>query len=580
MKSFLRIIRLARPELGTLVLATLALFGTSALGLVYPQLVRLIIDGVLGGGGTEAVNRFATILIVLFAATAVLTAIRMYLFTVAGERIVARLRQRLFKAVVAQEVAFFDTHRTGELTNRLSADTTVVQNTATVNISMFLRHALTVIGALAILLWTSWKLTLVMLSLVPIAVVAGLFYGRMVRRLSRQVQDALARSTEVAEEVMSGIRTVRAFAQEKYEGGRYDERVDIAFDLARRRARINAIFGALVSFAGYGAISGVLWFGGILLVDGTLTMGALTSFLLYTFTVAFSIGALGSVWQDFMRAIGASERIFELLDRRSEVPAGTKSPTQVEGRMRFENVSFAYPSRPDIEVLAQVDLDIIPGQVLALVGPSGSGKSTIAALLSRFYDPIEGQITLDGQPLPELDTDWLRRRIGVVAQEPILFAASIQDNIRYGQLDATDDAVLEAARMANVSEFADGLPEGYHTEVGERGVRLSGGQKQRVAIARALLEDPPVLILDEATSALDAESEHLVQQALRRLMRGRTTIVIAHRLSTVKSADRIVVLHRGRVVQVGTHGKLMEDEGLYRRLVVRQLADESWPVDC
>ena len=286
-------------------------------------------------GGPLSVNRFATILIVLFAATSILTAIRMYLFTVAGERIVARLRQRLFKAVVHQEIAFFDHHRTGELTNRLSADTTVVQNTATVNVSMFLRHALTVIGAVGILLWTSWQLTLVMLSLVPVAVVAGLFYGRLVRRLSKQVQDALARSTEVAEEVMSGIRTVRAFSREPYEAERYEQRVDVSFDLARRRARVNAVFGALVSFAGYGAISGVLWYGGILLVDGELSMGALTSFLLYTFTVAFSIAALGSVWQDFMRAIGASERIFELLDRPSGVPGGEKMPDKVIGRLRF-----------------------------------------------------------------------------------------------------------------------------------------------------------------------------------------------------------------------------------------------------
>lgn len=569
---FRRILALARPQLGRLAAATVALVGTSALTLAYPQLIREIVDGVLEGGGRDAVDRWAGLLLVLFAFTAVLTAVRMYLFTVAGERIVTDLRARLYASLVRQEIGFFDTHRTGELTNRLAADTTVVQNAATVNISMLLRYLITSLGAIGILAWTSWRLTLVMLALVPVAVIGALFYGRIARKLSRQVQDALARATEVSEETLGGIRTVRAFAREDAESARYAGRVEESFGLARRRARFDAIFGAIAAFAGYGAISGVLWYGGLLLAEGSLTMGELTSFLLYTFTVAFAIGALGSLWQDFQRAIGASERVFELIERPPGVTGGSERPEPVRGAVTFEGVDFAYPTRPDVPVLQGVDLTLAPGEVVALVGPSGGGKSTIAALLSRFYDPTAGAIRLDGHDLRALDADWLRRQIGVVAQEPVLFAASIEQNILYGNPAADPAAVRAAAAAANALGFIEALPDGLETEVGERGVQLSGGQKQRVAIARALLEDPPILVLDEATSALDAESEHLVQDALKRLMKGRTTLVIAHRLSTVKQADRIVVVEGGRVVQHGSHAELIAAGGLYRQLVDRQLA--------
>lgn len=569
----MRIIALARPEIRPLFWATIALLGTAGLNLSYPQLVRLIVDGVTpGSGDASAVHDYALILLTLFALTAVLTAVRMYLFTVAGERIVARLRRDLYQTIMRQEIGFFDARRTGELTNRLSADTTVVQNTATVNVSMFLRFSVTAVGAIAILAWTSWQLTLVMLALVPVAVVGGLFYGRMVKRLSKEVQDALAAATEVAEETISGVRTVRAFAREDAEIERYGEHVNFSYDLARKRARVNAVFGAVAAFSAYGAISGVLWYGGILLAEGAMTMGELTSFLLYTFTVAFAIAALGGVWQDFMRAIGASERVFELLERPTELTSGDIVPAETRGELRFNDLHFAYPTRPDIPVLTGVNLHLSPGEVVALVGPSGGGKSTIAALISRLYDPDEGNITFDDQALESLDLSWLRRQVGVVAQEPTLFATSIRANIRYGRPDASDEEVLRAARAANALEFIEALPEGFETEVGERGVRLSGGQKQRIAIARALLEDPPVLLLDEATSALDAESEHLVQEALSHLMRGRTTLVIAHRLSTVKSAHRIAVVEHGRIIQEGAHAELLASGGLYAQLVERQLA--------
>lgn len=567
-----RILALARPELRALIWATVALVITSGLNLAYPQMIRFIVDGVMQGDGRAAVNAFAGWLLLLFAIGAIATGVRAYLFTVAGERIVARLRGLLYDRLIRREVAFFDRHRTGELTNRLAADTTVVQNAATVNVSMLLRYALTAVGSVVILALTSWRLTLVMLALVPITVIGALVYGRIVRRLSRQVQDALAEATTVAEETLSGIRTVRSFAREGEESRRYTDRVETSFRLARTRARFSAIFGGIAGFAGYGAISGVLWYGGLMLADGEISMGVLTSFLLYTFSLAFSIAALGGLWQDFMRAVGASERIFGLLEAPTDDGGGTRTLPVVKGAVEFDAVTFCYPTRPEHPVLDGLSVRLQPGESVALVGPSGGGKSTVAALLSRLYRADAGQVSLDGVPIGELDPDWLRGQVGVVAQEPLLFATSVADNIRYGRPTATDAEVQTAAEAANAHGFIAGLPEGYQTMVGERGVQLSGGQKQRIAIARALLKDPAVLVLDEATSALDAESEHLVQEALARLMVGRTTLVIAHRLSTVQSADRIAVLSEGRIVEAGSHAELIERGGLYAALTARQFS--------
>lgn len=570
-EAFARLLPLAKDELPFLVGGTIALLFSSALGLAYPLFVKDIVDGVLAGEGRKAIDGAALILLGLFAAGAVATALRSYLFTVAGERVVARLRQRLYTSLISQEIAFFDEHRTGELTNRLVSDTTVLQNAVTVNLSMLLRFGLMGTGAIVILMWTSLKLTLVMLAVVPAVAVAAMFYGRILRKVSREFQDALARSTEVAEETLAGIRTVRAFAREPQESGRYGGEVERSFEVARERARIAAGFGGGSTFLGYGAIALVLWYGGLLLANGEMSMGELSAFLLYTFTVAFSVGALAGLYSDFMKAIGASERVFELMGRQPQVSSGELRPPSVEGDVVFAGVHFAYPSRPDAPVFGGIDLNLNSGEVVALVGPSGAGKSTVAALLSRFYDPQDGSITLDGTDLRDLDPGWLREQVGVVAQEPILFATTIRENILYGRPGATDEEVVEAAKAANAWEFVQGFPERLETPVGERGVRLSGGQKQRIAIARALLKDPRILVLDEATSALDAESEHLVQEALKRLMEGRTTLVIAHRLSTVQEADRVVVLDGGQVRQQGPHAELVAEDGLYRQLVARQL---------
>jgi ATP-binding cassette subfamily B protein len=567
-----RLVALARPEWKALAVGSLFLLVGSAMGLAYPQAIRIIIDEALGAQSISGVDRAAYAMLAIFLVQGVAIALRHYLFTVAGERIVARLRAQLYHNIVIQEIGFFDVTRTGELTNRLSSDTTTLQNTVSVNVSMALRNATAVAGGVGLLFYTSPRLATLMLLVVPPLVAATLYFGRAIRRLSRQFQDALARAGEVAEETIAGIRTVRAFAREEAEAERYREAVEESFRTARRRVVYAALFSGAVSFAGYGAVALVLWYGGRLVLSDAMTVGDLTSFVLYTLIVAFSLGALGTLWADFMRAAGAGERVFELIDRQASIPtAGGTAPEQVEGRVALERVTFAYPSRADVAVLSEIDLAIEPDEVVALVGPSGGGKSTIARLIPRFYDPTAGRILLDGRDLRTVDATWLRRQVGIVAQEPVLLSTTVAANIRYGNESASDGDVVAAARTANAHRFVVDFPDGYATLVGERGVQLSGGQKQRVAIARAVLKDPRILILDEATSALDAESEFLVREALERLMRGRTTLIIAHRLSTVMGADRVVVIDEGRVVQSGSHAELMgEATGIYRRLVDRQ----------
>jgi ATP-binding cassette subfamily B protein len=577
-----RLVALGRPEARHLVAGTVLLVIGSAMSLTYPQGMRLVIDTALGqmppwlanlGLARGALLDYAVALMVGVALVqGAAMAGRFYLFTVAGERSVARLRQQLFDRILAQEVAFFDAERTGDLLSRLSSDTTTLQNAVSANVSMALRNAAQAVGGLVLLFVTSPRLAALMLAVVPAIAIGAVYYGRRVRRLAKEVQDRLAEGAAVAEESLGGLRTVRSFAAERAESARYRAAIDGSFLASRRRTWQSALFMAIVSFAGYAAAALVFWYGGRLVSDGALTVGQLTSFLVYTLFVGFSLGALADLWADFMRALGAAERVFELLDRRPAIPLeGGERLARVDGRVSFERVGFAYPTRPEVRVLDGISLEIARGERVALVGPSGSGKSTIAALLQRFYDPQEGEVRVDGVPLARLDPGWLRRQIGTVAQEPILFSTTVADNIRYGRPDASDAEVEAAARAANAHDFIAAFPDGYKTRVGERGVQLSGGQKQRVAIARALLKDPRILILDEATSALDAESEHLVREALERLMKGRTTLIIAHRLSTVVGADRVLVIEKGVVSQAGTHAELVAHEGTYRRLVEKQM---------
>ena len=509
----------------------------------------------------------------VLAIQATASSLRYVLFSLTGERIVARLREAVYRAILRQEIAFFDSRSTGELTSRLASDTAILQNTVSVNVSMALRNVATMIGGVSALVWTSPRLAAVMLAIVPPVAIGAVLYGRRVRALSREVQDALASSSQVAEESISGLRTVRSFAGEEIEAKRYSAAVALSFDIAKRRAYMGGIFDFGASSAAFAVATAVLWYGGHLVMAGSMSVGALTSFFVYTLVVAFSLAVVSDVWADFMKASGAGARIFEILDREPAMGRGGERPESVEGSIELRDVSFRYPARPDADVLTNVSLALRPGEVVALVGPSGSGKSTIAALLARMYDPVSGKIVLDGRDLRDLDMDWLRTQVGAVSQEPLLFARSIADNIRYARPDATDAEVEEAARTANAFDFVKRFPDGFATMVGERGVQLSGGQKQRIAIARAVLKDPRILVLDEATSALDSESEHLVKEALERLMKGRTTLIIAHRLSTVMGADRVLVLDHGRVAQEGDHKSLVAKDGIYKKLVEKQFVE-------
>lgn len=566
-----RVLSLAKPEWRDLSMGFFFLVISSAAGLVFPRGIQELLDGVLADESGASIDRAAFFMLGVLALQALTSSLRYMFFTRSGERVVARLRKDLYASILKQEVAFFDERKTGELTSRLASDTSVLQNAVSVNVSMGLRNIATALGAL-ILIWViSWRLTLVMLAVVPPIAFGAVIYGRRLRALAREVQDSLGKASDVAVESISGLRTVRAFGAEAKEAARYGAAVEKSFDLASQRIRMSAIFTGFASFLAFASASLVLWYGGHLVLEHALTVGQLTSFLLYTIFVGVSLGALTDLWADFTKASGAAERLFELIDRKEAMPNTGERPAEVHGKVEFKDVTFAYPTRPDAPVLTGLNLSIEQGEIVAVVGPSGAGKSTLAALVSRLYDPTGGELLLDGKDLKSLNPAWLRDQVGIVSQEPILFSTSIEENVRYGRSNATREEVLKACEVANARSFIERFPEGLATPVGERGVQLSGGQKQRIAIARAVLKDPAILILDEATSALDAESEHLVKEALDRLMTGRTTMVIAHRLSTVRDADRVLVMDGGKIAQSGTHDSLMAQEGIYKKLVERQL---------
>jgi ABC-type multidrug transport system fused ATPase/permease subunit len=546
-----RLLGLARSEAPLLAAATLVLLAGAGVGLLMPQAVRLLLDGLGTAAAAQALRRSMLMLLVALLAQVVAGYARGVLFTTAGERLVLRLRTTLYRALLDKEIAFFDRERGGELAARLTADTALLQQAVTSNLSLALRHALTALGCLVIMLRTSPGLTGLLLLLVPVLLAVGVVQGRLLRRLSARVQDRAARASGVADETLGGIRTVRAFAQEAAEAARYGGALTEHLQLVLRRARLGGALQALGGCLGAAALVGVLWYGGSLVVTGRLGAGALTAYLLYAGMLCAALAGLDDAWSEIMRAAGAGERVFSWLDPDSgptDAPGGLQ-PAVVTGALQLSDVFFSYPTRPEAAVLRGLTLDLRPGEVVALVGPSGGGKSTVASLLLRLYDPQAGQVLLDGRDLRALDAGWLRRQVGVVAQEPLLFSMSIADNIRYARPEATQAEVEAAARAANIHDFIAGLPEGYGTPVGDRGVCLSGGQRQRVAIARALLKDPRVLILDEATSALDAESERLVQEALERLMAGRTTLVITHRPQLARRAGRVITLRGGRAVE-------------------------------
>ena len=541
-------------------------------GLAYPQVIRLIIDDGVQAGRTARLNQLAIALVVILLVESIATFVRDYCFNLGAERVAARLRRLVFETLLRQDVHFFDRRETGEITTRLWADVPVLQFVLGEELADALRFSVFAVTGTALLFYTSVPLTLLTLLAVPPIVIATSLLGRRVRMLSTDLQRAHADAGAAAAEVIGGIRTVRAFSREQAEADRYERQTARALEFARRKIVSASALGAASFVAGECAAVLAIWVGGHLIVSGRLTTGALISFILYALLVARGFRNASRFVAESMRAIGATHWIFELIGATPQIPLdGGDRPDELEPSIALEGVRFRYPARTEVEALKGIDLRIAPGEVVALVGKSGSGKSTVLNLLLRFYDPDEGRVCIGGRDVRELDPAWFRRRMATVLQEPTLFSRTIGENIAYGVGAATDREIVSAAELASAHEFIDRLPDGYDAPIGDRGVQLSGGQRQRLAIARAVLRRPRILILDEATSALDQELESIVQLTLRTLDYRPTTLIIAHRLSTVATVDRVVVLDEGRIVESGTHERLLNTSAFYRQLVQTQL---------
>jgi subfamily B ATP-binding cassette protein MsbA len=568
-----RLLGYVRPHLRLFGLALVGLILSAGLGLVFPLLIAWITTIVVVGGDMGGLDRLVLLLIVLFSVQAVGSFLQTYFLGVVGERIVARIRAELFARLVTLSLDFYVHARVGDLVSRLSSDVTQVRTMLTQTITNLLAASVGLVGSIVILFVLSPTLLLLVLVLAPALIGVAFAFGRPLQRVSTQVQDEIARTTTTAEEVLSGIRIVKSFVREDWEIHRYGADLNRVVARATRLALWRGLFGAVMTFVAFGAIAILLWYTGRQVIEGTLVIGTLTSFLLYGVSIAANLASIAGQYGQVREGSGAVQRVFELLDTESTIldPATAQPMPRVAGRIILDKVSFGY--LPDRPVLRAIDLDIAPGEIVALVGPSGSGKTTVCNLIPRLWDVTDGAIRIDGIDIRHVDVRSLRNQIGLVPQEATLFGGTIRENIRYGRLDASEAEIIEAARAAFAHEFIAALPEGYETPLGDRGARLSGGQRQRIAIARAILKDPRILLLDEATSSLDNESERAVQAALNRLMVGRTTLIVAHRLSTIRAAHRIAVLDDGWLVELGTQDELLARDGLYARLHRLQFTD-------
>lgn len=554
-----------RPYAGRMIVALIFMLPGSAISLLFPTLTGQLIDSVIKSNGVGDLYRVGGMFLVLLIVQAVVGYFVSVTMARTTERVIASLRSRLFSTIVSLPLSILTARRVGELSSRLSSDLTQIQETFSFSFLQLLRQGVFLIGSIAIIVSKSLQLTIPILIGLPVIVGIALLIGRRIRALSTSTQDALARTSTIVEETLQSIQAVKSYVQERYETSRYDEALQENVRLAVKGARIRAIFVTFIIFTMFGGIAAVILYGANLVSTGSVTMGELLSFLMYAMFVGGALGSFAELFGQIQKSLGSSVRIRELMEADTE-RLGADAPDVNLSSVSLHDVSFAYPERADLSVINGISLDVPEGARVAFVGESGAGKSTTAALIQRLYEPTSGHITYDAHPSTDLTLAQVRRNIGIVPQDIVLFGGTIADNIRYGRPDATHDDIVKAARDANALEFIERFPEGFDALVGERGIKLSGGQRQRIAIARALLKNPPILILDEATSSLDAESEHLIQQALERLMENRTTIIIAHRLSTVRTCDHIFVFDGGRVIEDGTHEELYAiDGGRYRR---------------
>jgi len=571
-KKAMRVFRFIKPFKVPFIIGMFVLVVSSFTTMVFPKVLGDLIDSV-NADDANTVNTFTLLLVGIFLVTAILSFLRVYLFGLVTYKALALLRMTTYKHLISSPMSYFSKRRVGELSSRITSDIALLQDTFTTTIAEFLRQFITIPVGMFFLLFISFRLTVFMIAVIPVVAIIGIFFGKYIKKLSKEAQDDIADANTVVDETLHGIASVKAYANEFFEILRYKKSIDSSVSTSIKRALWRGVFIGLIMFAAGAAIVSIIWYGLHMVQNEVITLGELLSFAIYSALLGFSFAGAADLFSQLQKAIGATENLMDILDETTENVTLEQTPEiKIEGNLVFNNVCFSYPSRRDIQVLKGISFSVEQGKQIAIVGPSGSGKSTIAGLIFRFYDPESGNITIDGKELNNYQLSQIRNQMAIVPQEVMLFGGTIKENIEYGKPNATDEEIFEAAKKANALEFIESFPEKFETLVGDRGIQLSGGQKQRIAIARAILKDPSILVLDEATSALDSESERLVQEALERLMEGRTSIVIAHRLSTIKKADAIIVLDNGKIKEKGTHEELVKKEnGIYKNLSTLQL---------